>query len=191
VRRAGRSAAVFLDRDGVVNENVDGDYVRDWDGFRFFPGALDAIARLTRAGWPIVIVTNQQGVGKGLMRAADVDAIHARMLAEIRAAGGDVAAVRYCPHLASDGCACRKPKAGLLIDAAADFGFDLARSVFVGDAESDVHAARAAGCRAVLVRTGRGQAAVAALSARGGLDEVLVAADLPAAVELLLGGGAD
>jgi D-glycero-D-manno-heptose 1,7-bisphosphate phosphatase len=177
--------AVFLDRDGVINENVDGDYVRSWEGFRFLPGSLDAIARLTRAGFPVVIVTNQQGVGKGLMRAAEVESIHERMLAAIRAAGGAIAAVRYCPHLESDACDCRKPMPGLLTAAAAELGLNLARSVFVGDAVSDVEAARAAGCRPVLVLTGRGAQAAEIFTARG--ESVEVAADLAAAVDLLLG----
>ena len=156
MRRAERRAAIFLDRDGVINENVDGDYVRSWDALRLLPGALEAIAALTRAGCPIVIVTNQQGVGKGLMASAEVDEIHRHLMAEIEAAGGRVAAVRYCPHLAADGCDCRKPKPGLLTSAAQELGIDLAKSVFIGDAETDVAAARAGGCRPILVRTGRG-----------------------------------
>jgi D-glycero-D-manno-heptose 1,7-bisphosphate phosphatase len=187
VSRDAGQPAVFLDRDGVINENVGGDYVRSWEGFRFLPGALKAIERLTRAGYPIVVVSNQQGIGKGLMDSAAVDAIHERMLAAIRATGGDVTAVLYCPHLATDECECRKPKPGLLTRAADELGLDLAQSVFVGDAASDVAAARAAGCRPVLVLTGRGMEARAALDADGGYGPVDVVADLSAAVELILG----
>ena len=180
-------AAVFLDRDGVINENVDGDYVRSWETLRILPGTLEAIADLTRAGYPIVIVTNQQGVGKGLMATSDVDEIHWRLVGEIERAGGRVASVRYCPHLAADGCGCRKPKPGLLTDAAKELGVDLTRSVFVGDAVSDVAAARAAGCRPILVRTGRGSESEAAV--RGGAyGEVEIADDLPAAVRLIRAG---
>jgi D-glycero-D-manno-heptose 1,7-bisphosphate phosphatase len=175
-----------LDRDGVINENVADDYVRSWEGFRFLPGALDAIARLTRAGYPIIVVSNQQGIGKGLMDSSAVDAIHDRMLAAIRAAGGDVAAVLYCPHLATDECECRKPKPGLLTRAADELGLDLSQSVFVGDAASDVAAARAAGCQPILVLTGRGKEARAAVEADGSCGAVDVVADLPAAVELIL-----
>ena len=175
---------MFLDRDGVINENVDGDYVRSWEGLRILPGALEAIAELTRAGYPIVIVTNQQGVGKGLMAVSDVEEIHRRLVEEIERAGGRVAAVRYCPHLAEEGCACRKPKPGLLVRAAEELGLDLARSVFVGDAVSDVQAARTAGCRPILVRTGRGAAAETALRS-GGYGEVEVVEDLVAAARLI------
>ena len=176
--------AVFLDRDGVINENVDGDYVRSWERLRLLPGAVEAIAELTRAGFPIVIVTNQQGVGKGLMAASDVENIHTRLVEEIERAGGRVAAVRYCPHLAAAGCACRKPKPGLLVKAARELGLDLGRSVFVGDAVSDVQAARAAGCRAILVRTGRGAEAEAAARS-GEYGEVAVVDDLVAAARLI------
>jgi D-glycero-D-manno-heptose 1,7-bisphosphate phosphatase len=187
MRRARSGAAVFLDRDGVINENVDGDYVRSWEGLRLLPGALEAIAALTRAGYPIVIVTNQQGVGKGLMAAPEVDEIHRRLVGQIEAAGGRVAAVRYCPHLEADGCECRKPKPGLLTGAAEELGLDLARSVFVGDAVSDVQAAHAAGCRPILVRTGRGRESEAAVL-DGGFGAVEVVEDLGAAARLLLAG---
>ena len=187
MRGAGSRPAVFLDRDGVINENVDGDYVRSWDAFRFLPDTREAIARLTSAGIPVVVVSNQQGVGKGLMDASDVEAIHERMLEEMRAAGGEIAAVLYCPHLESEGCECRKPKPGLLTRGAAELGLDLAQSYFVGDAASDVAAARAAGCRPVLVLTGRGREARDALQADGSLGTTDVVADLPAAVDLILG----
>ena len=170
----------------MINENVDGDYVRSWEGLRILPGALEAIAELTRAGYPIVIVTNQQGVGKGLMAASDVEEIHRRLVREIERAGGRVAAVRYCPHLEAEGCNCRKPKPGLLVEAARELRADLARSVFVGDAVSDVAAARAAGCRPILVRTGRGADAEGAVRS-GDYGEVDVANDLRAAARLIVG----
>ena len=178
--------AVFLDRDGVINENVTGDYVRSWEALRILPGALEAIADLTRAGYPIVVVSNQQGVGKGLMTASDVEEIHQRLAGAIERSGGRVAAVRYCPHLADEGCVCRKPKPGLLVAAAAELGVDLAKSVFVGDAVSDVEAARAAGCRPILVRTGRGVDAEAAVRT-GDYGDVDVVDDLGAAARLING----
>ena len=171
----------------MINENVEGDYVRSWEGMRLLPGALEAIAELTQAGYPIVIVTNQQGVGKGLMAASDVDEIHRRLVGEIERAGGKVAGVRYCPHLEEDGCGCRKPKPGLLVEAAREMGLNLGRSVFVGDAVSDVAAARAAGCRPILVRTGRGAKAEVTVRS-GGYEEVEVADDLRAAVRLITAG---
>lgn len=183
-----RRPAVFLDRDGVINENVDGDYVRAWEGFRFLPGSLEAIARLTAAGWPVVVVTNQQGIGKGLMEASVLDAIHARMLEAVSAAGGQISAVRYCPHLEALACACRKPKPGLLTQAASDLGLDLSASVLIGDALSDIDAALAAGCHAVLVRTGRGATSAAGAARDPRYTGIPVVADLSAAVDLLLTG---
>ena len=161
--------------------------MRSWAELRLLPGALEAIAELTLAGYPIVIVTNQQGVGKGLMALSDVDEIHRRLVQEIERAGGKVAGVRYCPHLDADGCECRKPKPGLLVGAARELGLDLGRSVFVGDAVSDVAAARAAGCRPILVRTGRGEESAAALR-NGGYGAVEVTDDLRAAVRLIAAG---
>jgi D-glycero-D-manno-heptose 1,7-bisphosphate phosphatase len=179
--------AVFLDRDGVINENLDGSYVQAWEAFRFLPGAIEAIAALTRAGFPIVVVTNQAGIGKGLMAEETVMDLHRRMLAAIEAGGGSVDAVLYCPHRVEDGCACRKPQPGLFRRAAAQLGLDLARSVFVGDAVSDVQAALAAGCRPILVRTGRGRAAQAQLAGAAGYEGVAVVEDLGAAAVLIAG----
>lgn len=181
--------AVFLDRDGVINENVDGDYVRDWAGFRLLPGSLEAIASLTHAGYPIVVVTNQQGVGKGLMTASEVESIHRGLLAAIGEAGGCVDAVLYCPHLEADGCDCRKPKPGMLRRAAAELELDLAQSIFVGDALSDMEAARAAGCNAVLVLTGRGRTTRTQLLQDGRYNAVAVVDDLAAAARLILSSG--
>ncbi|MGH2354185.1 MAG: D-glycero-beta-D-manno-heptose 1,7-bisphosphate 7-phosphatase, partial [Chloroflexota bacterium] len=155
---AGRPA-VFLDRDGVINENLDGAYVRTWEAFRFLPGAVESIVALSQAGHPVVVVTNQGGIGRGHMTAAALDDIHARMVAAIRASGGLVDAVLYCPHHPDDGCECRKPRPGLLQRAACELGLDLSRSVFVGDHLTDLQAAVAAGCRPILVLTGRGRPA--------------------------------
>jgi D-glycero-D-manno-heptose 1,7-bisphosphate phosphatase len=177
--------AVFLDRDGVINENLDGAYVETWQAFRFLPGALEAVAKLRAAGWTVVVVTNQAGVGKGVMTEDGLGEIHRLMVAEIEASGGGVAAVMYCPHRVEEGCECRKPQPGMLRRAATELGLDLAQSVLVGDNVSDVEAARAAGCRAILVLTGRGRSSQAAVTALG---SVPVVEDLGAAVEVILSG---
>ncbi|HEV2124453.1 MAG TPA: D-glycero-beta-D-manno-heptose 1,7-bisphosphate 7-phosphatase [Chloroflexota bacterium] len=178
-------AAVFLDRDGVINENLDGTYVQSWETFRFLPRSVEAIAHLHRAGWPVVVVTNQAGVGKGVMTESALGEIHRRMLGEVEEAGGKIEAVMYCPHRSEEGCACRKPQPGLLRQAAAELGLDLDRSVFVGDNITDVEAARAAGCRAILVLTGRGAGSRAAVAS---LEGVEVVQDVAEAVERILGG---
>lgn len=149
-------AAVFLDRDGVIIENRD-DYVRGWDDVAILPGALGALAELAAGPAAVVIVTNQSVVGRGLIDQTTAEAINNRLVAEIRAAGGRVDGVYLCPHTDADGCDCRKPAPGLIRRAAAELDLDLVRSVLIGDALSDILAARAAGVgAAVLVRTGRG-----------------------------------
>src|SRR5436190_5008528 len=130
-------AAVFLDRDGVINENVDGGYVGVWSAFRFLPGAIESIAALYRAGYPVVVVTNQGGVGRGHMTEAALQDIHARMHAAVEAGGARLDAVLYCPHAPQAGCDCRKPQPGLLRRAAAELGLALEQSFFVGDHLTD------------------------------------------------------
>ena len=184
---AGRPA-VFLDRDGVINENVDGAYVHGWETFRFLPGAVEAIAALKRAGCPVVVVTNQGGVGRGHMTEAALQEIHRQMVAAIEAGGGAVDAVMYCPHHPDAGCDCRKPQPGMFGRAAAALGIDLARSVLVGDHVTDLEAAAAAGCRPILVLSGRGRSARAAVASHPHLTGVEIVEDLPAAVRLILTG---
>ncbi len=177
---------MFLDRDGVINENQDGDYVRGWEGFRFLPGAVAAIAALHRAGYPVVVVTNQAGIARGRLSAAALDEIHAQMIATIRAGGGDVAAVLHCPHHPQDGCDCRKPQPGMLRRAAAQLDLDLSRSVLVGDHLTDLQAALAAGCRGILVLTGRGRSVCDEVALHPDLATVVVVKDLPAAVDAIV-----
>ena len=153
-----KQPAIFLDRDGVIIENRDR-YVRAWADVVFLPGALAALARLSRAPLAVVIVTNQSAVGRGLLSEAEAESINNRLLEAIRAAGGRVDASYLCPHIDADGCDCRKPAPGLLRRAAADLDLDLPRSILIGDALSDLAAGRAAGVgRVALVRTGRGAA---------------------------------
>ncbi|HEX9696745.1 MAG TPA: D-glycero-beta-D-manno-heptose 1,7-bisphosphate 7-phosphatase [Actinomycetota bacterium] len=153
----GLRPAVFLDRDGVICENRE-DYVKSRDEFVFIPGAVRAVADLTRAGHPVFVVTNQSAIGRGVIAAGDVDAIHDAMCEAIEAEGGRIEGIFVCPHAPADGCGCRKPAAGLLREAAARHRLDLARSWLVGDAATDCEAAATAGCGSVLVLTGRGRA---------------------------------
>ena len=121
------------------------------------PNSLDALRRLASLNWPVVIVTNQSAIGRGLTTRETVDDIHVRMTQMILAAGGRVDCVLYCPHRPEDDCTCRKPRPGLLQMAAQRLPIDLNRSFLVGDAESDIRAAVAVGCRPIFVKTGRGQ----------------------------------
>lgn len=157
MKKKGRDVAVFLDRDGVICENRE-DHVKSWAEFAFIPGAIEAVASLTRAGLKVFIATNQAVVGRGIISKRTLDQIHSAMLDMLAGAGGRVEAVLVCPHHPDDECACRKPKPGLLLDAAKVHKVDLAGSFVVGDAGPDLDAGRAAGCSTVLVRTGRGGA---------------------------------
>jgi D-glycero-D-manno-heptose 1,7-bisphosphate phosphatase len=154
------SGTVFLDRDGVINVNRH-DYVKRWEDFEFLPCALEGLALLTRHGWQLVIVTNQSVVSRGLLSAAELDDLHARMLAMIAQHGGRVRAVLYCPHQADDGCECRKPMPGLLFQARDQLGVELTDGIMVGDHSTDLEAGRRAGCRSVLVLSGRTERAAA------------------------------
>lgn len=149
--------AVFLDRDGVIIENVD-TYVRSWAEVAFLPGSLEALARLARSPYKVVIVTNQSAVGRGILRLDEAEIINSRILDAIRTAGGRVDGAYICPHGPQDHCDCRKPLPGLLRRAAADLDIDLAASIMVGDALTDLQAGQAAGVgRSFLVLTGRGR----------------------------------
>ncbi len=176
--------ALFLDRDGVIIENRP-DYVRSWADVQFLPGALQALAGLRERPEAIILVTNQSAVGRGLLSLDQAIAINQRLLAVIRRAGGRVDAVYLCPHAPRQGCTCRKPRPGLLLQAAERQRIDLADSALIGDALSDIKAGRAAGlARTVLVRTGRGREQEQRLR-KTGLPEVPVVEDLPAAIETL------
>ena len=146
---------VFLDRDGVICENRP-DYVKSWAEFSFLPGVFDALAALKQAGYRTIVVTNQSAIGRGHMTLADLHHIHSRMLEIIRQHGGDVAQVFHCPHRPDEACRCRKPKPGMLLNAARALEIDLSRSFMVGDASTDILAGQSVGCRCFLVLTGRG-----------------------------------
>lgn len=155
-----KSPAVFLDRDGVIIENR-ADYVRSWADVTIYPQALSVLARLRELPYKIVIVTNQSVIGRGGISQAAAEAINERLVAEIVRVGGRVDGVFMCPHAPQDGCECRKPRPGLLFQAARALAIDLSSSWMIGDALTDVMAGQAAGVeRAALVLTGRGEAQV-------------------------------
>jgi len=176
--------AVFLDRDGVINENR-ADHVKSWSEFRFLPGACEAIARLTRAGLRVFVITNQAIVNRGLAAQETVDTVNDEMVREIERLGGRIEAVAYCPHRPEERCECRKPRPGLLLDLAARHAVNLDEAVIIGDALTDVEAGLAAGCQAILVLTGRGREQLRNARAAG-IEGFDVATDLSMATELLL-----
>lgn len=150
IGRRTKGPAIFIDRDGVINCRRPGDYVLDWSQFVFTPGIREALKQLSSLGLPMIIISNQAAVGKGLLDAAGLEGITTRMYETLVPDGTLLAAAYYCPHRIEDHCSCRKPKPALLQTAAEDFDIDLRRSIFIGDCDTDVQAARAAGCTPVL-----------------------------------------
>lgn len=175
---AGRPA-VFLDRDGTLIE--DPGYLADPAGVVLLPGVTSALRTLEARGVLRIVITNQSGIGRGLFSEEDFHIVQDEVERQLHEHGARVDAVFHCPHQASDGCACRKPGTELHRTAAAQFGIDLARSWCVGDRLGDVLPAGALGSRAILVRTGVGEANADEARAAG----IPVAADLAAAVALM------
>ena len=175
--------AVFLDRDGVINADRD-DYVKSAVELRIYPFAATSIARLNKAGYRVVVVSNQQGVAKGLISEQDLLEMQTEISRQVRAAGGEIDAFYYCRHLASEGCSCRKPEPGLLLKAADDLRIDLTMSTIIGDSERDLVAGMRAGCgKTILVLTGKiSRSDVAGM----GVRPDYVAEDLSEAVDHLL-----
>jgi D-glycero-D-manno-heptose 1,7-bisphosphate phosphatase len=180
--------AAFLDRDGVVNREIG--YLHRWEDFEFLPGVLGAMRRLHAAGYALVIVTNQSGIARGYYTEADYQALTMRLRQALREAGCPAAGVYHCPHhpagavpaLAID-CDCRKPRPGLLLQAARELDLSLAESILVGDKRADALAGRAAGVgRLFLVRCGHALEPGADAAADGVFD------DLAACVDALLPG---
>lgn len=171
----------MLDRDGVINEDS-GEFIKTVAEWRPIAGSLEAIAALHRAGFGVVVITNQSGVGRGLFTENTLLDIHRHMLATVEAAGGTLAGVYYCPHLPDAGCDCRKPKAGLLRRVERDCGCSLAGVPLIGDRWSDIEAAESVGARPILVRTGTGAVTERALAGRA----VEVFDDLAGAARALL-----
>lgn len=144
--------AVFLDRDGVINRKAaGGGYVTRWEDFHFLPGVAEAISLLTRAGWSVIVISNQRCVAKGLLTIAELETIHRKMLEELAKAGAKLDGIYYCPHDKEPPCACRKPSPGMLLTAAQEHQIDLTSSWMVGDSESDLEAGKRAGCRTVQI----------------------------------------
>ena len=126
-------------------------YVKTWDEFKWLPGAIEAIRLIKKAGFAVIIITNQAGVGRGMMTESELLEIHEQMKATLAENGVFVDAIYYCPHGWDNGCDCRKPKPGMLFQAQHDFHLDLSRTFFIGDDIRDQQAGEAAGCKTLLV----------------------------------------
>ena len=151
-------AAVFLDRDGTLN--IDKGYVHRIEDWEWIPGAIDAITALKKAGFLVIVITNQAGIARGYYDEADMTNLHTRINEELKAHGSAIDGFYHCPHHPEFGavreCECRKPMPGLIYKASQDFDIDLARSWLIGDKASDIHAGLTAGIKSILVLTGYG-----------------------------------
>lgn len=174
---------VILDRDGVINHDSE-NYIKSPDEWQPIDGSLDAIARLTAAGYHVVVATNQSGIARGLFDLATLGAIHTKMHQAVAQAGGHIDAVFFCPHAADAQCDCRKPSPGMLNDILSRYHMPAASVVMIGDSRRDLQAAEAAGCQPWLVLTGNG----ARTRDEGDLPaRTTFHRDLQAAVDRLLG----
>ncbi len=175
---------LFLDRDGVINEECE--YLHDPKDLVVLAGVPEAIAAINRRNIPVVVVTNQSGIGRGMYGADTYHGVNRAIEGLLALAGAHLDAWYFCPHLPDADCACRKPRPGMLRAAAKDLDLDLPGSVLVGDKVSDLEAARAVGARTVLVRTGYGREVEGALAAAGRLALADHVCDsLPAALPYL------
>jgi len=175
---------VILDRDGVINHDSD-DYIKSPEEWVPIPGSLEAIARLHREGYKVVVVTNQSGVGRGLFDMNMLCRIHTKMLEAVRAKGGEIDAIFFCPHRPEDNCGCRKPQPGLYQEVTERLKVNLSGVYSVGDTERDIIVARLVSARPVLVRTGNGKRTQKKSKA---LADVPVFEDLAAFTDNLLSG---
>jgi D-glycero-D-manno-heptose 1,7-bisphosphate phosphatase len=175
--------AVFLDRDGVINQESD-DYIKSPSEWHPIPSSLAAMGELTRANIPIIVITNQSGIGRGLYDEAILVAIHEKMRIELEAYGAVVSRIYYCPHTPDDACDCRKPKPGLIQQALDDCGLNPNEVIFIGDSLRDLVAGQSCGCDVALVLTGYGKMTQASME----LPWVPVYTNLSAWVKEFLNG---
>jgi D-glycero-D-manno-heptose 1,7-bisphosphate phosphatase len=140
--------AAFLDRDGVINRNPqEGEYVTRWEDFHVLPGVVESITLLNRAGFSVIVVTNQRCIAKGLMSFVELETMHERMTELLVRSGAVIDGIYYCPHERVPSCECRKPAPGMLLNAARARGIELSASWMIGDSDIDVEAGRNAGCK--------------------------------------------
>jgi|SRR3990167_12371 len=173
---------IILDRDGVINFDSDL-YIKTPDEWRPIPGSLEAVAELNRAGFHVVVATNQSGIARGLYDIHTLDEIHEKMMRELAALGGYIEEIFFCPHHPDEGCLCRKPKPGMLYQIQEKYRINLNDTFFIGDSWVDVEAAQKVGCKPLLVETGKGQRVLTGYPA---LKHVPRFADLAEAVQYVI-----
>jgi len=160
---------VILDRDGVINHESP-DFIKHPDEWKPLKGSLDAIARLSQANYDVVIITNQSGIGRGLFSADTLGQIHVRMIDYVQQHGGKIQSILFCPHHPDDDCHCRKPLSGMYDELASRLNVNYHGVFSVGDSIRDLQAAKNAGARPVLVKTGNGKKSLKEINTRGDID---------------------
>lgn len=148
---------LLLDRDGVINARPGPGWVRHWEEFRFLPRAVEALRKLNENGYKSIIVSNQSGVGRGLLSEEDLETITANFREEAARQGAGIEAVYYCTHRPEEGCECRKPRPGLLLKAQRKYGFRFPSTFLVGDTEADFRAGASVGCPVILIADSEGK----------------------------------
>lgn len=178
---------IVLDRDGVINHDSD-TYIKSAEEWRPLAGSLEAIARLKHGGYTVVVASNQSGLARGYFDVEALTAMHKKMEEMLAKVGARIDAIFYCPHGPDDGCDCRKPKPGMLLEIGQRFNVPLKDVVFIGDSISDIKAANSAHAKAMLVRTGKGAKAEKMLhiECKGGQLDIPVFDDLASAVTAIL-----
>lgn len=173
---------IILDRDGVINHDSI-HYIKNPDEWIPIPGSLEAVAQLNRAGYKVLIATNQSGVARGYYDIETLDQIHEKMMRELAAVGGYVEEIFFCPHHPDEKCGCRKPMPGMVERMCEKYPIDLPNTYFIGDTTADTGIANAVGCQPILVRTGKGEKT---LKENPELSSILNFADLSQAVDHIL-----
>ncbi|MCD6039290.1 MAG: D-glycero-beta-D-manno-heptose,7-bisphosphate 7-phosphatase [Gammaproteobacteria bacterium] len=173
---------IILDRDGVINYDSDY-YIKSPEEWRPIPGSLTAIAQLNRAGFRVVIATNQSGVGRGLYDLETLSQIHEKLVRELASVGGYIDEIFFCPHHPNENCVCRKPKVGMFEQIQKKYGTNLRDTFFIGDTFTDVQTANAVPCKPILVLSGHGKKT---LERHPELASIPCFSDLAAAVEYVL-----
>ncbi len=176
---------VILDRDGVINRDSD-DFIKSADEWHPIPGSLEAIARLSHAGYRVVVATNQSGIARGLFTIETLNGIHQKLHDQLARVGGQIDFIGFCPHGPDDGCECRKPKPGLFHQIGSRLNISLRGVPAIGDSLRDLLAAHEAGATPILVRSGKGRNTEQALEKKSGFDTIPVFDDLSGAVDALL-----
>ncbi len=175
---------VILDRDGVINQDSD-NYIKSVDEWHPIPDSIDAIARLSQAGYRVMVVTNQSGLARGYFDEITLANMHGYMCSLVESAGGDIEAIFYCPHAPGDDCHCRKPLPGMLNQIEEEFNLSVHNAFLVGDSEKDIDVGLAKQCRPILVRTGKGASTEKKLELQK-KKRIQIVDDLAAAVDFIL-----